>query len=240
MTKQLSLQLTNRNLPPTFKKSDPFVRWARFVEITEGCWLWIGSKNAWGYGSFKSFAGRYAHRFSYSIFKGPIPEGHMLDHLCRNPGCVNPRHLEPVTSKENCHRGLNGPVLCPHGILGIEKCSDCVKEREKRNKKFLRFRRKLFPELNFEKKRDKPKLCAHGKSRRLCRDCHNSPKIGREKNRHLFLDTCPHGIVGRSKCISCKKSYNKIYNKAYKKVPKQKRRAVSQPLDTPTPEKVTA
>jgi len=46
-----------------------------------------------------------AHRFIYEKFKGPIPEGLTLDHSCRNPICVNPDHMEPVTHAENCRRG---------------------------------------------------------------------------------------------------------------------------------------
>src|SRR5690554_7618442 len=45
----------------------------------------------------------------YESFVGPIPEGLHLDHLCRNRACVRPDHLEPVTNKENVHRGLAGP-----------------------------------------------------------------------------------------------------------------------------------
>ena len=49
-----------------------------------------------------------AHRFIYEAFVGPIGEGLELDHLCRNRGCVNPWHLEPVTNAVNQRRG-NGP-----------------------------------------------------------------------------------------------------------------------------------
>src|SRR5690554_7462425 len=51
----------------------------------------------------------YGHRVMYESFVGPIPEGLHLDHLCRNRACVRPDHLEPVTNKENVHRGLAGP-----------------------------------------------------------------------------------------------------------------------------------
>jgi hypothetical protein len=46
-----------------------------------------------------------AHRLIYELLVGPIPLGHILDHLCRNRNCVNPEHLEPVTHQVNTHRG---------------------------------------------------------------------------------------------------------------------------------------
>lgn len=66
------------------------------------CWVWLRSRNHLGYGS----AGRgvWAHRMMYKRHIGPIPEGLELDHLCRNPSCVNPEHLEPVTHQENIRR----------------------------------------------------------------------------------------------------------------------------------------
>lgn len=75
------------------------------VKLTEqpnGCWQWTGAISDTGYGSF-SFGGRVggAHRAAYQMFRGPIPRGLVLDHLCRNRGCVNPSHLEPVTQREN-------------------------------------------------------------------------------------------------------------------------------------------
>ena len=48
----------------------------------------------------------YAHRFSYEFYKGKIPDGFQIDHLCRKRDCVNPDHLEAVTQKENINRGL--------------------------------------------------------------------------------------------------------------------------------------
>ena len=77
------------------------------VLMVENCWQWIGTVNAQGYGHF--WGGdkpRSAHRWAYEHFRGPIPEGLEIDHLCRNPGCVNPEHLEPVTPKENMRRGI--------------------------------------------------------------------------------------------------------------------------------------
>lgn len=69
------------------------------------CWLWLASTSV-GYGQFwMASKMRKAHRVSYELLVGPIPDGLVIDHLCRTPRCVNPRHLEPVTNTENLRRG---------------------------------------------------------------------------------------------------------------------------------------
>jgi len=74
-------------------------------EPNSGCWLWLGSISKKGYG--KGPNGRHAHRTIFEHYKGPIPNKLELDHKCRVRSCVNPDHLEPVTTKVNVHRGLN-------------------------------------------------------------------------------------------------------------------------------------
>jgi hypothetical protein len=77
-----------------------------------GCWEWTASATivnpkvqTLAYGKF-SYEGstQYAHRISYRFFIGSIPEGYVIDHLCRNTLCVNPEHLEAVTQLENLQR----------------------------------------------------------------------------------------------------------------------------------------
>ena len=70
------------------------------------CWSWKAGKFSDGYGAFY-LEGRTtkAHRVSYELSKGSVPEGLHLDHLCRNKACVNPDHLDPVTCGENLRRG---------------------------------------------------------------------------------------------------------------------------------------
>jgi hypothetical protein len=75
------------------------------IERSLGCWRWIGAIQR-GYGVVHGTHGtKYAHRLSYERFVGPIPIGMALDHLCENRWCVNPDHLEIVTSGENTTRG---------------------------------------------------------------------------------------------------------------------------------------
>lgn len=71
-----------------------------------GCWLWLGALDPDGYGSLHvEDRKQRAHRVSFEIFRGGIPAGRQIDHLCRVRCCVNPDHLEPVTCKENLLRG---------------------------------------------------------------------------------------------------------------------------------------
>lgn len=88
------------------KKRPPLERFLSFVKKTDGCWFWMGALKENGYGAFGvNYKSGYAHRFSYEQFRGPIPSGLALDHLCRVRNCVNPKHLEAVTDRENILRG---------------------------------------------------------------------------------------------------------------------------------------
>lgn len=78
---------------------------ARVIASASGCWLWQGHLDRHGYGTI-CIDGRTsgAHRVAYAAWRGPIPVGLEIDHLCREPRCVNPEHLEPVTRLENMRR----------------------------------------------------------------------------------------------------------------------------------------
>ncbi len=84
--------------------------WGKVVEKGT-CWEWTGGRNQHGYGRHRigGRAGRKlsAHRLAYAEMVSEIPEGLDFDHLCRNRSCVNPAHLEPVSTRENVLRSTN-------------------------------------------------------------------------------------------------------------------------------------
>jgi hypothetical protein len=115
-----------------------------------GCMEWQGSFQSTGYGRFGLNTGYgptvwFAHRLAYEYWVGPIPDGLVIDHLCRNPRCVNPEHLEPKTQRGNLLApGSQSPTAkraavthCPRGheyteentrrkkINGTRQCKAC-------------------------------------------------------------------------------------------------------------------
>lgn len=106
---------------------------ARVERVTEsGCWVFMGGLTTGGYSHIgvrvaprqrKQLQG---HRVTYEHFRGPIPAGHELDHLCRVKCCVNPAHLQPVLHRENVLRGAGKAAdnarktHCPKGHLYSE------------------------------------------------------------------------------------------------------------------------
>lgn len=133
--------------------------WSK-VNKTETCWLWTAVKTQGGYGRVRVNGKLWlAHRYAYEMEVGPVYPGLVLDHLCRQPSCVRPSHLEPVTHAENVRRGNGGRpkgpgakksgrsrnpdgsfVECPQGHLmagdnlyvrpsGVRDCRRCNADR---------------------------------------------------------------------------------------------------------------
>jgi hypothetical protein len=142
-------------MPPVRQKGwngTPAERLERMTAKVDGCIVWIGRLHRSGYADFY-VDGKLvmAHRFAYEQANGPIPEGMQLDHLCRNRRCVNPNHLEPVTSRENTMRSPISPAAvnarkthCVNGhaldgenlridYQGYRRCIACQSARSKRH-----------------------------------------------------------------------------------------------------------
>lgn len=131
------------------------------IDKTDACWLWTASLDKHGYGQFRFRGTMYrAHRAAYILHIGEVQPHLDLDHLCRNPRCVNPSHLEPVTHHENVLRGNGGrhwaeKTHCPHGHAytpentkrhcqsGSRICRTCDLERKRvYNRTYVRKSRK--------------------------------------------------------------------------------------------------
>lgn len=99
---------------------DPKERFWAKVAKGRDCWEWNGTITPSGYGHFY-FEGRNhpAHRISYSWENGAIPDGLVVDHICRNKRCVRPTHLRAVTQRQNL---LHGPTI----IVAELSKTECV------------------------------------------------------------------------------------------------------------------
>lgn len=131
-----------------------------------GCWVWQGATTN-GYGIVQLGRGigtARTHRVSYEHFRGPIPQGWTIDHLCANTRCCNPDHLEAVTRAENAERqgaaGRADPgrrnrakTHCRHGHpfdeantricpKGKRVCRTCAREWARKNRPSRRASRK--------------------------------------------------------------------------------------------------
>jgi len=116
------------------------------------CWNWTGYISKKGYGriayKYSSYGSFEAYRLSYILFNGKLNSNLQIDHLCRNRKCVNPKHLEQVTKKENLLRGFGvgsknkAKTHCPEGhqytlentrispANGGRCCKKCQKQRD--------------------------------------------------------------------------------------------------------------
>lgn len=127
-----------------------------------GCWHWIGLTLKNGYGQIREAGTRFrylTHRLSLKIHGITLIKGLVVDHICRNRSCVNPKHLRQVTSRINAIENNIGPIAsntkkenCPkghpydlfiqrkHNLNSYRSCSICRKETSEvwRNKQWLK------------------------------------------------------------------------------------------------------
>jgi hypothetical protein len=99
---------------------------AYIPEPMSGCWLWLMSVNNHGYGT-RGFSGKnaLAHRVSWVLHRGPIPDGLHVLHRCDNPACVNPDHLFLGTHADNMQDMVRkGRVKSGMAKLDMDKANE--------------------------------------------------------------------------------------------------------------------
>lgn len=178
---------------------------SRLAFPPSGCWEWTGGNNGVGYG--KTWQGGrmvYTHRVSYETFNGPLAAGKQIDHLCRNPKCCNPDHLDLTSARTNVMRSDSRGALnaratsCPQGhpydeantlrpSRGGRQCRACSRAR-KHAAAILKYANGPGRGANHRAKTE----CPHGhaydeantyrdpKGRRGCRACHRAREAARK------------------------------------------------------------
>jgi hypothetical protein len=216
------------NLLEIERASSDYERFLSKITVTQsGCWEKTGKKDKDGY-KFFSISGRdqRAHRYSYEIHKGKIPEGLVIDHLCKNEGCCNPDHLEVVTVAENNRRGelitrlkewhskLNREAKFKHG----QKASlQAVKNRiAKPDCKNGHLWTKETTYINPSNKHRKCRTCMESHTRAIARK--EQQEKARLENTHCnnghlrsAENTYTEPKSGHKKCKLCMYARNKIY-----------------------------
>ncbi len=124
------------------------MRLLSWCERGDGCWKWTGAFQDGGYGTVQVRGIQMpAHRAAYMVFVGPIPDGMHLDHVCRNRSCINPKHLRPVTPRDNLLRSsltrasqnlLKTHCVRGHELVGVNlrvradgsrQCNECYRTK---------------------------------------------------------------------------------------------------------------
>lgn len=124
---------------------DQRLRRLGWTVTASGCWEWAACRQASGYGLMQ-WDGRLqcAHRLAHEAWIGAIPDGHEIDHLCNNPPCINPDHLEAVTHAENMRRRVMRNTHCGQGhafadgntywYRGQRRCRTCRAAADERRR----------------------------------------------------------------------------------------------------------
>lgn len=139
-------------------------------EPNSGCWLWLGGISERGYGRVAHNGKQYsAHRVSYEATFGAVPDGLVIDHLCRVHGCVNPHHLEVVTQRENIFRGRSPLATAIRNkiIFGHARKPDCSRGHAK-----------IFGALR------------RGTKMMICLDCKRVNNLARSERRRRYSPIC--------------------------------------------------
>lgn len=148
MPRGVYAELTHDDIPIQVRTR--FVRYlAPEMGDDDGCWVWPLSIASHGYGQIgwgphdgpRGLV--LAHRLSYLLFRGPIPAGMTVDHVCRTRRCCNPGHLRLLSNVENARmNGFSDRKECPHGHpydeantyvspRGDRRCRACAVERRR-------------------------------------------------------------------------------------------------------------
>ncbi len=124
-------------------------------EPNTGCWLWLGKLTPLGYSRIRNPVGAFGHRVAWELYRGPIPAGMVIDHICRERSCVNPDHLRVVSRRTNavenslCFVAINAQKKrCVHGhifdrlrVHGNRKFRACSKCEAAKAREFRRRRK---------------------------------------------------------------------------------------------------
>ena len=126
-------------------------------EPNTGCWLWMGARTGSGYGAFVDRNRRTlpAHRVGWEFYRGPIPEGMFIDHVCRMKMCVNPEHLRIVTPRQNSTENSAGPQFENARLTCCRVCGSALTSMVHSRKTGKMFRRCYPCHLRAENERGK-------------------------------------------------------------------------------------